>query len=182
MVQINLLNQRRKEIINKQRLGAKLTSVGIGILLISVFISLGMVVLSARTQEKIEDIKTEIANGESKINTYKTLVAEHNVLKKRIDMISSLFSDKEVYATKLELLDRLYLNGNIAIVDRFNFGGNLSAKEFEFGGTSENLANYHQFTNIISGIIEPFSVTEIMIHSLNRKETSEFVFSYLVTL
>lgn len=182
MLQINLLNQQRREVLKKQQQGTRFTFIGIGILLLSIGLTGISVYLSSRTQNQLTQITSDIKTVEVRISNYTLLVGQHNTIKNRISMIEGLYQDKEMYIRKINLLDQIYDNNGVALINRFNFGGSLSRNEFEFGGQSPDLANYHQFSKLISTTVEPYEISEISLNQLSRNPDKNLVFSYLVNL
>lgn len=179
MININLLDNRRKEILARQALSAKINLVSIVIVFISVLVAAGVGIFRLQTSQQLEAKEAELTQLESQLVAYTDVFGQIYNVSTKVDAIGEIFATRQLALLKLELFFRLY-NSGLLRIRHIGLGGAINPLDFEIGGSVDNVAEFITLNQYIKNVAEEEAFEKVILDTLSRGETGQYSFNYLI--
>ena len=181
MISINLLDSRRKEVLERQAVGAKLLMTSIGISFVAALITSGMFAASLYFNNQLADTETEISQIETELDTFTDVYVRLAKIGSQLNSVEQILETRLYAEMKLSLFIELVESG-IMQIRSVGFGGALRPMEFEVVGTVIDTKEFVQMHDFMKKLAEEKDFNTLTLAAFNRGADGQYSFRYVVRL
>lgn len=179
MISINLLSSRRKEVLARQKAAQKFNLIAVVTAVVMLIGLSGIFLFNRIKVQQLTEKKTTLTNLKSEIKDHADLISDAASLSEKVDAIGEILTTRKIAEEKLDLFFNLQTS-NLMQLRRIGLGGAANAYEFEFEAEVGNISEYLQVNDYLLSLVEQEEFQFILLNSLNRNESGNYTFNYLI--
>jgi len=179
MISINLLDDRRKEILAKQARLAKFVAVSVSVLVVVVIISASSFGYRLYEKNRLDQVEKQKSKLTTQINEYVDVFNSLELVKKRVVSIEDILSNRELARKKIDVFFSIYTS-NLVNINDVGFGGTAKPLDLEISGTVDNIGEFIKLNDYFRDLGETESLDYVLLQNLNRTEVGGYRVSYLI--
>lgn len=181
MININLLDGRRKEILKRQRQTKKINIGSLAVAIVAMFLAGGVFAFNSYTQSRLAETESQLSQLESQLNSYADVFESLQVIIGKLEAVDEILSARALAEEKIELFFEIQ-NSEHMSVQQVGLGGAVNPFEFEISGRSASMANFVDANTFIKDLDVSHGFKQILLNSLSRNEVGEVYVNYILTL
>lgn len=177
MIEINLLQERRRLVSKKTQQASSVNRVAVLLTIVTALITLATVGYSVYLSSNLKQVQNQIAVQNGKIKSLEPVAIETLKVMKRLDAVGEIIGERDLFRNKLDVFFSLVTSNSLDLSST-DFG---KKGQLEIVGKTDNIARYMSFNDWILAQTDNFGISNISTSSISRSEKGEYNINYLLT-
>lgn len=179
MISINLLDSRRKEVLERQAMAAKITIISFVVVGFAVVL-MGSIFFTKRYfLAKLAIAEGEVTALEQELDSYTDVYTRMAQINQQLSVIDQIINTRDFAKKKLDIFINLAGSGKLEIRN-VGFGGALNPLELEVAGVVSGINEFNQLNTYMRDLAQEKDFESVTLVAMNRTLEKSFNFRYLI--
>lgn len=180
MVTINLLDAKRKEIVERQLKIEKLFKIFSGVIGVLGVLIVGVVVINVWTGREIESVVEQVKLKNMELVGYEHVAEESHAVAQKLAAVEEILPSRKLLNQKLKVFTDVYQRDfDLSSID---FKGGGEPGSFGVGGTLESVVSVIELNEELIKLADDYKLKRLQLASLNRSDLWSYQINYLLSL
>ena len=180
MIEVNLLEEQRREIVKRDQEVNAVAKVSYGILVVVVGLFLAFQGVRLWFALRQSQVTAELASQKRVLAEYGSVEAEGLVVADKLNEIVKIIEGRDKTREKLRLIFSVFDRGST--LKQIGFGGVTDEGDLNVSGAAEGIFAYIDFDERMKGLAEEEGFEKLYLASLSRGDGGQYSFSYEITI
>lgn len=179
MISINLLDNRRKAVLEKKLRATKANLISVSLLVMVGILTSISFFLMFYQQNRVTQAERQISQLETEIASYNEVFARLTALKSTVASIGQILATRDLASEKIDLFFEIY-NAQVMNIQSVGLGGASNPLEFEISGDVVNVRQFIATNDYFRDLGERLGLDFITLQRVGRSNTGEYRLDYLI--
>lgn len=181
MISINLLDNRRKEVLERQAASVKILMVSLVVSLVSLSTAGIIYAVNFYYSNLLSQTESELASIERDLDSYSDVYLRLGQLQEQLTSVDQILNTRLYAEIKLDLFVQLVQSGLMQIRS-VGFGGALNPMEFEVVGSVSNTKEFVTLHSYMRNLAETQNFNTLTLAAFSVAGDGQYSFRYVVRL